>query len=172
MANSYTRPHLPSACARRLGSIVVAALLIACALPIHAGQNKPRKHDGRHQIDQLEEAWRTAVIQSDTNALSNLLADDYMAITASGTLQTKEQALANMRSGRVHVTSLTVSDRKVRFYAKTAVVTSGAHVEGTNQEGPISGDFRYTRVYVKNQQGDWKIVSFEASKIRARGERR
>jgi len=113
-----------------------------------------------------------AILASDSKALSNLLADDYMAITASGTLQTKDQTLANMRSGRLHITSLAVADRKVRFYAKTAVVTSVAHVEGSNQEGSVSGDFRYTRVYVKNQQDEWKIVSFEASRIRARGDHR
>lgn len=113
-----------------------------------------------------------AVLKSDTNAMANLLADDFMAISARGTLQTKDQLLANMRSGRVHLTSLDVSDRKVRFYGKTAVVTSISHMEGTNVDGELMGDFRYTRVYVKNQQGEWKIVSFEASRIRSSGQRR
>jgi len=143
-----------------------------CVNILYAGQAKVHKHDGRHQIDQLEENWRNAILKSDTNAMNTLLADDYMAITASGTLQTKERALANLRSGRVHVSALAVSDRKVRFYGKTAVVTSLAHMEGTNQEGELSGDFRYTRVYVQNQQGEWKIVSFEASRVRHPGERR
>jgi ketosteroid isomerase-like protein len=93
-----------------------------------------------------------------------------MAITAYGTLQTKEQALANLRSGRMHFTSLDVSDRKVRFYGKTALVTSLAEVQGTTAEGDISGSYRYTRVYVRDAQGEWKIVSFEASRIRDPGE--
>ena len=59
-----------------------------------------------------------------------LLANDYMAITAYGTLQTKDQALANLRSGRMHFTTLDISDRKVRFYGKTALVTSQAQVKG------------------------------------------
>jgi ketosteroid isomerase-like protein len=95
-----------------------------------------------------------------------------MAITASGTLQTKDQALANLRSGRVHFVSLNISDRKVRFYGKTALVTSLAEVEATTAEGTISNSFRYTRVYVRDQQGAWKIVSFEASRIRQPGERK
>ncbi|MDR3725327.1 MAG: nuclear transport factor 2 family protein [Terracidiphilus sp.] len=154
---------------------LVALLVVAtCAQPMMAGQpkqpkqNKQYKHDGRHQIDQQEEAWRVAVLKSDTNAMTNLLADDFMAITARGTLQTKDQLLANMRSGRVHLTSIEVSDHKVRFYGKTAVVTSVAHMEGTNVDGELMGDFRYTRVYVKNQQSEWKIVSFEASRMHSK----
>jgi ketosteroid isomerase-like protein len=162
---------------RWLQGIVALLVLAACAQPVIAGppkqpkQTKQAKHDGRHQIDQLEEVWRIAVLKSDTNAMANLLADDFMAITAHGTLQTKDQLLANMRSGRVHLTSLDVSDRKVRFYGKTAVVTSVAHIDGTNLDGDLMGDFRYTRVYVKNQQGEWKIVSFEASRIRSSDQR-
>lgn len=165
---------------RWLQGIVALLVLAVCAQPVIAGppkqpkqtkQTKQAKHDGRHQIDQLEEVWRIAVLKSDTNAMTNLLADDFMAITAHGTLQTKDQLLANMRSGRVHLTSLDVSDRKVRFYGKTAVVTSVAHIDGTDPDGDLMGDFRYTRVYVKNQQGEWKIVSFEASRIHSARQR-
>ena len=63
-----------------------------------------------------------------------LLADDYIGITANGTIEDKEQTLARLRSGGRHVTSLTISERKVRFYEKTAVVTSLADVQGTNPE--------------------------------------
>jgi len=45
-------------------------------------------------------------------------------------------------------------------------------VTGVNAEGEAIGDFRYTRVYVRNAQGQWKIVSFEASRIRLPGVRK
>ena len=80
------------------------------------------------------------------------------------------QALANIRSGRMHFTTLDVAERKVRFYGRTAVVTSEAEVRGTNAEGDVAGGYRYTRVYARDVHGEWKIVSFEASKIREPGE--
>jgi ketosteroid isomerase-like protein len=132
---------------------------------------KPQKHERKHEIDQLEEAWRTAVLKSNTAQMEGLLADDYMAITASGTLQTKQQALDSLRSGRTHFTQLDISDRKVRFYGATALVTSLAQIQGTTSEGDVSGSYRYTRVYVRNAQGAWKVVSFEVSRIREPGER-
>jgi ketosteroid isomerase-like protein len=53
----------------------------------------------------------------------------------------------------------------VRFYGTTALVTSQADLSGTNAGEDISGSYRYTRVYVRDAQGKWKIVSFEASRI-------
>ncbi len=96
----------------------------ACAIPQFAGMPLAQKHESRHEIDQLEDDWRNAVLSSDTKAMDALLADDYIGITAYGTIEDKDQTLARLRSSGRHITSLTISERKVRFYEKTAVVTS------------------------------------------------
>jgi len=158
---------------RRLQGFRVAAAAItlgALALPAYAALSQ--REERRHQIDKLEDAWRSAVLSSNTKALDVLLADDYMAITPSGTIQTKDDTLQSLRSGRVHFSSLTISDRKVRFYGSTAVVTSLADIQATTADGPVAGSYRYTRVYVRNAQGQWRIVSFEASQIVEPGQRK
>lgn len=137
-----------------------------------SGMPRAEKHEVRHQIEQLETAWRNALLRGNTTAMDGLLADDYMAITPNGILQSKDQALASLRSGTLHITALDLSDRKIRLYGATALVTSRAEVTGTDREGDMSGAYRYTRVYVKDARGAWRIVSFEASKIREPGERR
>ena len=149
--------------------MAMAFALAASALPLYAGKPVPQKHESRHEIDQLEDEWRNAVLTSDTKEMDSLLAEDYISITPSGTVQTKEETLANLRAGRVHFTTLTISDRKVRFYGSTAVVTSLANVQATTSDGEIGGDYRYTRVYAKDPQGRWRIVSFEASRVRELG---
>ena len=138
----------------------------------HATMPRGQKHESRHEIDQLEEAWRVAVLKGNSAALDALLADDYMAITPSGTLQTKDQTLDSVRSGRVRFATLEFSDRKVRFYGTTALVTSRADVTATTPEGHLSGSYRYIRVYVRDGHGTWKVVSFEANRIRDPDERR
>jgi ketosteroid isomerase-like protein len=153
-------------------AIVAALLLAACAAPLLAHPPKVQKHERRHEIDHLEDVWRDALMRGDTTVMSSLLADDYMAITPSGTLQTKDETLANLRSGRLHIASLEVTDRKVRFYGSTALVTSTAEVKAANVDGDLSGSYRYTRVYVKDAAGAWKIVSWEANRILAPGEHR
>lgn len=150
--------------------LLIAIVAFFSAAALYAGQAKPKKHDLRHEIFDLEEAWRVAVLKSDTGAMGALLADDYMAITPAGILQTKQEALASMSAHRMRITTLILSDRKVRFYGKTALVTSVAEVRGTTDEGDVSGSFRYTRVYVRDAQGKWKIVSFESNRIGQPGE--
>jgi ketosteroid isomerase-like protein len=154
-----------ASCFRTGRTVASALLLFLIAAPMFARLPRAQKHEFRHEIDQLEEQWRTAILKGDTSTMSSLLADDYMAITPTGTLQTKEESLANLRSGSFHVTTLDVSDRKVRIYGDTAVVTSLADVQATTPKGNLSGAYRYTRVYVRDPQGTWKIVSFEASPI-------
>jgi ketosteroid isomerase-like protein len=152
--------------------VLIAVFFSAFAPRLYAGMPRAQKHESRREIDQLEEAWRNAVLKVNTAAMDSLLADDYLGITPNGTLQTKEQALALMRSGQVRFTSLELSDRKVRIYGATALVTSRAEVSGTTSAGELSGSFLYTRVYVRDERGTWKVVSFEASRIRGTGERK
>jgi ketosteroid isomerase-like protein len=151
---------------RRLAAFGVLLILVVCATVLHAGMPRSQKHESRHEIDQLEEAWRKAVLKADVAAIDALLADDYMAITPIGTLQTKEQTLASLRSGATRFVNIEFSDRKVRFYGMTALVTSRAEVTGSNAEGEFSESYRYTHVYARDLHGSWKIVSFEASRIR------
>jgi len=122
---------------RRLYALVFLLALAAyplalCALqqhagvPQHPGLPRGEKHEGRRDIDQMEEAWRKAVLTGDVSAMNGLLADDYIGITPNGMLQTKEEALTWLRSPRRHITNLELSDTKVRFYGSTALVTSFA----------------------------------------------
>ena len=159
------RANSPTGWKRGL-ALGIVLLLTAGAVAQPGGMPRGERHESRHEIDQLEETWRGAILHRNAAAMDALLADDYMAITANGTLQSKDQALANLRAGIVHFNSIEISDRKVRFYGTTALVTCRAKVSGVTPEGAISGSYRYTRVYVRGEHGMWKIVSFEASRIR------
>ncbi|MGA2570755.1 MAG: nuclear transport factor 2 family protein [Terracidiphilus sp.] len=163
-----------SACRHLQAARLFAAVLALAAFAVSSSAGMPlaQKHENRHEIDQLEDNWRDAILTSNIKALDALLADDYMAITPSGTLQSRDEALQNLRSGRVHFSLLTITDRKVRFYGATAVVTSLATVQATTPEGQVSGNYRYTRVYVRDAHGAWKIVNFEANRVREPGPHR
>jgi len=159
-----------------LRSLFLAGLLATALAPsvALATATKPvpraQKHEYRHEIDQVEEAWRTAMLKGNAAALEDLLAEDYTGITAKGAIQTKEQAVSNLRSGTFQLTNLVISDRKVRVYGETAVVTSLAELSGSKKDADVTGRYRYTRVYVRNPAGQWKIVSFEASRIQETNE--
>lgn len=142
-------------------TLVAFVLLAAC----HAAAALPHreKSEIHKQIEALEQQWRSALITNNVSQMDHLLADDYIGITSNGTVETKTQALDQRRAGTVRITRLDLTDTHVRVYGDTAVVTSLAEVEGTNGASNISGQYRYTRVYAR-RLGQWKIVSFEASR--------
>ena len=157
-------------CLPAVGLVLLLGAGVAQSKPSKPGMPRAERHESRQEILQLEQKWKDAVIQHNLQAMDGLLADDYIGITPNGTLESKEQTLDNMKSGSISLSSIGVSDRKVRFYGQTAVVTSKAEVTGNMEGGSANGNYRYTRVYVRDPKGGWKIVSFEASRIREQGQ--
>lgn len=147
------------------GLLIFVCLGVALA-QARSGMPRADRHEVRHEIDQLEQTWKEAILQRNVQTMDSLLADDYIAITSNGMLQSKEQTLADLRTGTLRFNSIDFSDRKVRFYGQTALVTSRAEISGQANEGDVSGSYRFTRVYVRDGSGIWKIVSFESSRIR------
>jgi ketosteroid isomerase-like protein len=125
------------ACRRAAGLALVLAAAVRARgrAPLVAPPGMPRtqKHESRHEIDQLEEAWRNAVLKGNTAAMDSLLADDYMAITPSAPCKPRSRRWKTCAAARMHFTTLDISDRKVRFYGTTALVTSVAEVQGHNR---------------------------------------
>ena len=151
---------------RSLAGSAWVTLLTLALLPPLAAMPLGEHHEVRHEIDHLEEDWRQALLKGDVAAMDSLLADDFMAITASGALQSKDETLSRLRNGAFRIKSIELTDRKVRVYGSTALVTSRAEISGTTPDGDLNGSYRYTRVYARDASGAWRIVSFEASRIR------
>jgi len=140
--------------------------VMALALPTRADGPHPKRHDQyKHQVEQLEEAWRTAEMNGDVDAMDKLLSDDYVGITMSGQVVTKTQQLDRMRRRATVLTKIDFQDVKVKLIGSTAIVTSLAEVEGTNEGEPMHGKFRSTRVYTRLPTGVWKITNFEATRV-------
>jgi len=74
--------------------------------------------------------------------------------------------LNGFKSGSFHYESREISDLKVRVYGKnTAVVTGRSVQKGTENGKDYSGDYLFTRVYVK-QNGHWLTVALQTTLIR------
>jgi ketosteroid isomerase-like protein len=163
------RPMKRWTCLSAVGLVLLLTGGVAQSKPNNKGMPRSERHESRQEILQLEQKWKDAVLERNVPAMEGLLGDDYIGITPNGTLESKEQTLANMKSRVVSLSSIEISDRKIRFYGKTAVVTSKAEVSGDMEGSKANGNYRYTRVYVRDPRGGWKIVSFEASRIRQTG---
>lgn len=150
---------------------LVWLLLAWVAVPGAARASIPHPHRQPRQvvhiIERLEQRWQRAELESNTTIMSSMLADDYLGISANGRLSTKTETLDSFKTGSIHFSAMNTADRKIRVYGSTAVVVSRAQVTGSQQGQDLSGHYRYTRVYHR-ENGVWQIVSFEASRINSR----
>jgi ketosteroid isomerase-like protein len=146
--------------------MLAAALLPLAAAPARADvPHRKRKEVYKEQVEQLEEAWRTAQLNGDVAAMDKLLSDDYVGITMTGQVVTKMQQLDRMRNRQVVLTKIVLADVKVKLIGTTAIVTSLAEVDGTSEDTSVHGTYRYTRVYSRLPSGTWKITNFEATRV-------
>ena len=140
-------------------------LLLAAVIPLQLVAAPQHKHATREQIIALEQQWRQAELNVDIPAMDKLLSDDYLGILGTGEVVTKTQQLDHMRSREMVITSLDISDIKVKLIGQIAIVNSLANLEGSINGHSMNGSFRYTRVYQRLPGGSWKITSFEATRI-------
>jgi ketosteroid isomerase-like protein len=153
----------------RLRLILIVALAMSMqpgllrAFAFH-GPHHPQKM-AKQQIEGLEQQWRTATLNSDIAAMDAMLSEDYVGISWTGQVNTKAMQLDRIRTKTFSIAKLDLLDSKVKVVGNVAIVTSLAQLEGSNDNVPFKGMFRYTRVYQRMPTGAWKITNFEATRI-------
>ncbi|MCU1285995.1 MAG: hypothetical protein JWO13_2345 [Acidobacteriales bacterium] len=115
------------------------------------------------QIRMLEEQLRQSALRNDPSFIDQHGTSDYVSIGAGGRQMGKSEVVQSLRSGDIHYQSIEpIGTPTVRIFGDSAIVNGEAAVRLTSFGQPISGNFRYTRVWVR-QGGDWKIASFEST---------
>jgi len=93
-----------------------------------------------------------------------MTADNYTFITLRGELRTKSEILKGFQSGSFKYESRQISDLNIRVYGNTAIVVGRSVQKGVENGRDYSGDYRFTRVYVK-QTGRWLSVALQTTAI-------
>ncbi len=115
-------------------------------------------------IRRLDSERSQAIVRGDTATLERIYADDYSAVGTSGAVRNKAQAIADVKSGALKMESQSFDNVNVRVYGDAAIVTGVATQKGQDKGRDISGQSRFTRVYVK-RNGQWQIVAGHASRV-------
>jgi len=145
--------------------MLLAAAVLALVTCISAQRNRvPTDADTKDEILKLEKERNQAIISGDAGALERMTSDDYTFVTLRGELRTKAEIIQGFKTGSFHYDSREISDLKVRVYDNTAVVTGRSIQNGKENGKDYSGDYRFTRVYVK-QNGRWQTVALQTTLI-------
>ena len=123
-----------------------------------------QKGNAEQQISALSDAMIQANLKDDTGFYQKYYAEDATIVHGNGKLFTKDQEIADLKSGALKYESIDVREKTIHVYGNTAVVhllITFKGLLGGKQFGPI--DLRRTVVWV-NQKGNWKIVAWQVTR--------
>lgn len=139
-------------------SILAIAVLIIAVSPVvlcqTASNRVDRKSKAEREVLRLENKRVQALLRDDTATLHRIYSDDYTVMSTIGLVKNKADVMQDFRSGNLKYESFTLDEVKVRVYGNTAVVTGLSTQKARDKDQDISGQFYFTRVYVK-QSGWW-----------------
>ncbi len=154
-----------------LAACLTGAVCVVAVPRLHAGSIRPHRNG---KVDQqaifgIEDQIRNALLAGDSTVLDKVFADDFLGISANGTLSDKQQYMRRVSKHEHNFSRIDTLERKIRLQPATAIVTTTANVTGNLDGLPIAGIFRYTRVYARQPGGNWKVINFEATRVSGRG---
>lgn len=139
-------------------------LLGVCAVLGAARQaTKPNGEEGR--IIALESAWDQAEQNKDATALANLLADNIVYVDYDGSISTKQQLLADVKSPDVVGEQINNEGVTVHMHGSNVAVSTGIYRDKGIEKGkPFSRRGRFTNVWI-NQNGKWECIASQSTLI-------
>ncbi|GAB3996869.1 hypothetical protein GCM10028807_40570 [Spirosoma daeguense] len=116
-------------------------------------------------IQAVEDQLMNAQLISDVDTLDALLADDLIAVGPDGQLLGKADDLAAHRAKVFRIETINRQDLTIKPIQDGIVVTFVLmDIQGSINNQPASGRFRYTRVWTQ-QQGRWRVTAAHISQV-------
>ena len=116
------------------------------------------------QIVESEERLRLAMLQSDVNALDELLAPELIFTNHLGQRLTKKDDLAAHQSGTLEIEVLEPSEQHIQMIGDgVAAVSARVHLSGSYAGARSEADFRFTRIWALSSAGAWRVVAAHSS---------
>ena len=149
------------AAAVRLVGGLLAIAAGASALSCADRANEPASNDER-VVASLDIQYQEAVKKSDVATMGRILADDFVLVTGRGRTQTKEDLLKESASGEITYEHQEDTDRTVRLWGDSAVVTALLWAKGVQKGKSFEYKVWFSDVYVRTPAG-WRYVFGQAA---------
>jgi hypothetical protein len=149
----------------RNGSLILLLLaLFGCSTTI-ISPHRMGEMDAK-EVAAVEAAFNQAMLAGSAEQLESLLDATFIRTFRDGSQQTREDAIDEVRSGRLRFASLESSDVTIHVYAHAAVIR-GTSLRQRSAVPGAEADTQpfqlfYTMTLIKTDQS-WKIVALHAS---------
>lgn len=113
-------------------------------------------------VGQLDEQFQAAVKENDVATIDRILADDFILVVGSGKTFNKKETLEEARSRSTIYEHQEDTERTVRVWGDTAVVTAKLWIKGVREGKPIDYTLWFSDTYKRTASG-WRYVFGQAS---------
>lgn len=144
-------------CLPGTGIGLIASLVIVTAIVASGNSTEDAKTVGA-----LDTEYQAAVKINDAETMDRILADDFVVVTGSGRIYTKADLLKMARTKRIRYEHQEDTNKAVRVWGDTAVVTAILWSKGVDQGKPFDWHVWFSDTYVRTSSG-WRYVHGQVS---------
>lgn len=124
-----------------------------------------QQQKGAAEVDRLHRQKFTWLITKNYDSLNWVLDERVKYIHSNGWIQTKQEVIDDLKTGKLNYTSVQIDEANVTLYESSALVTGKGTFKGLMpDQSEFSLRLLYTEVYVRSKN-QWKLVSRLATKI-------
>ena len=128
----------------------------------YAQQGNNTVKDDKNILAALDIAYQEAVKNNDVATMDRILADDFVLVTGNGAVYSKTDLLKEASEGAVIYERQEATNRTVRRWGNTAVITALLWAKGTDHGDPFDYKVWFSDTYVHTATG-WRYVFGQSS---------
>jgi ketosteroid isomerase-like protein len=140
-------------------AVSILALLCAPAPPVSAQDSDAT---ARAQVLALEKAWNQAYKAGDAKALSAILDNSLVLVEDDGSLKTKSEFLATVKSSTGNDEQVAPESLTVRVFGNTAIAIGVIAVKATKGGKTVTHRERFIDTWI-NRNGSWVCIATDAT---------
>ena len=138
-------------------SILLAFAIAPCA---HAQENAADSSAVQAKLKGMDDAWVKALVNKDSTAVGNMVADDFAGFNPDGKHVGKSQLLDEMKNESNTLSSATNDNMDVHVYGPSLATVCGT----TTEKGKDKDGKEFTRSYVwldtwMERNGKWQCIA-------------
>jgi ketosteroid isomerase-like protein len=147
----------------------IAALAACLAMASLAHTQTPSPNANSKAVQEIID-FRNRYIEAEENRdgayMQKIFADDFYALNPQGQLLDKSRQIANLLRPDRTLKLDPPTEIQVHFHGNAVILWERVTVHGTDKGKPFGGDFRFSRVFVKDH-GEWKVVLAQGAPVSA-----
>jgi ketosteroid isomerase-like protein len=142
---------------------LIASILLTFGVTLANSQQESSSDEGKHVLA-LENAWNFALEGKDTKGMSMLLANTFLSVDIDGSVSSKGEFLASIKSPDYQPSQATTEQTSVQVYGNAAVVVGVFRIKGTEKGKTYVRRERFVDTWVK-LDGNWQCIATTSTLI-------